>query len=244
MTLDRERLHDILAELATRPGHEKIRALTLELLVNGLGVPSRDVDFERPLPEAQQVQAQRVLALLLLGKAGADEGGHLGEAKLPRRPQPVVAVEDVARLIELDRHQHPVTGDVGLERCILICGEGRQDLVGGERLRRERSGERVRCLDGEARGEPLLGWDQHRRGCGDFPRPRGRWGSSARRSGSAASQSRSVRSAMGRWGASAISACVGATLPACRIPSSACSRRSRRALLGLVGADVGLNASR
>lgn len=53
MAIAREHLYEICAELATRPGHEKVRALVYELLVHGLGASSRDVDFERPLPEVR-----------------------------------------------------------------------------------------------------------------------------------------------------------------------------------------------
>ena len=49
LTLDK---HDaLLAELASRPGHEKVRALLHRLLVDGLQADSRDIDFERPVPE-------------------------------------------------------------------------------------------------------------------------------------------------------------------------------------------------
>ena len=53
MVLERERLHEIVAELSTRPGHEKVRALVYALLVDGLGASSADVDFERPVPEVR-----------------------------------------------------------------------------------------------------------------------------------------------------------------------------------------------
>ncbi len=53
MVLARERLQEIIAELSSRPGHEKVRALIYELLVHGLGASSRDVDFERPVPEVR-----------------------------------------------------------------------------------------------------------------------------------------------------------------------------------------------
>ena len=86
MTLDRERLHDILAELATRPGHEKVRALTLELLVNGLGVPSRDVDFERPLPEVR-------------GRADALLGQTVFEFKRDLRREHGDAEEELSRYL-------------------------------------------------------------------------------------------------------------------------------------------------
>jgi len=43
----------MVAELATRPGHEKVRTLVYGLLVDGLGASSADVDFERPVPEVR-----------------------------------------------------------------------------------------------------------------------------------------------------------------------------------------------
>ena len=42
---------ELVSELATRPGHEKVRALFHRLLVDGLGADSRDIDFEKPVPE-------------------------------------------------------------------------------------------------------------------------------------------------------------------------------------------------
>ena len=42
---------ELVSELATRPGHEKVRALLHRLLVDGLGADSRDIDFEKPVPE-------------------------------------------------------------------------------------------------------------------------------------------------------------------------------------------------
>lgn len=51
MVLSSERLREIVTELASRPQHEKVRALVYELLVNGLGARSTEVDFERQVPE-------------------------------------------------------------------------------------------------------------------------------------------------------------------------------------------------
>ncbi|RLC93723.1 MAG: hypothetical protein DRI40_08425, partial [Chloroflexi bacterium] len=51
MGLSSERLREIVIELASRPRHEKVRSLVYELLVNGLGAESTEVDFERPVPE-------------------------------------------------------------------------------------------------------------------------------------------------------------------------------------------------
>ena len=46
-----EELDEVVAELASRPGHEKVRTQVHRLLVDGLGADSRDIDFERPAPE-------------------------------------------------------------------------------------------------------------------------------------------------------------------------------------------------
>ena len=43
----------LVAELAARPGHEKVRALLHRLLVEDLGADSRAIDFEKPAPEVR-----------------------------------------------------------------------------------------------------------------------------------------------------------------------------------------------
>jgi SAM-dependent methyltransferase len=53
MPLPIERLREVVAELASRPKHEKVRALVYELLVNGLGASSTELDFERMVPEVR-----------------------------------------------------------------------------------------------------------------------------------------------------------------------------------------------
>jgi SAM-dependent methyltransferase len=53
MPLTDEQLRDIVAELVSRPGHEKVRVLVHRLLVEGLGAPSTEVQFERPIPEVR-----------------------------------------------------------------------------------------------------------------------------------------------------------------------------------------------
>jgi SAM-dependent methyltransferase len=53
MVLSARRLNEIVVELVSRPGHEKIRALMFELLVYGLGASSTDIYFERQLPEVR-----------------------------------------------------------------------------------------------------------------------------------------------------------------------------------------------
>ncbi|MDA2916737.1 N-6 DNA methylase [Nitrospinae bacterium AH_259_B05_G02_I21] len=47
------RLKEIVSELVTRPGHEKVRVLVHELLVSEIGVQSTEIEFERPLPEVR-----------------------------------------------------------------------------------------------------------------------------------------------------------------------------------------------
>ncbi len=49
--LTSEQRAELTSELATRPGHEKVRVLLHRLLVDGLGADSRDIDFEKPVPE-------------------------------------------------------------------------------------------------------------------------------------------------------------------------------------------------
>ena len=49
--LTAEVLNETVVELASRPGHEKVRALLYRLLVDGLGAASREIDFEKPVPE-------------------------------------------------------------------------------------------------------------------------------------------------------------------------------------------------
>ena len=44
-------LNELVVELASRPGHEKVRVLLHRLLVGGLGADSQDIDFERSVPE-------------------------------------------------------------------------------------------------------------------------------------------------------------------------------------------------
>ncbi len=53
MPLSARRLTEIVVELASRPGHEKIRALMFEILVYGLGASSTDIHFERSMPEVR-----------------------------------------------------------------------------------------------------------------------------------------------------------------------------------------------
>ena len=49
--LTTEELDQLVSELASRPGHEKVRVLVHRLLVDGLGANSADIDFEKQVPE-------------------------------------------------------------------------------------------------------------------------------------------------------------------------------------------------
>lgn len=51
MPIDADILAAIVAELAGRPGHEKVRALLYRLLVEALGARSEQIAFERKIPE-------------------------------------------------------------------------------------------------------------------------------------------------------------------------------------------------
>jgi len=51
MSLSSDRLHEIVSELISRPRHEKVRTLVHEILVNGLGAKSTELNFERQVPE-------------------------------------------------------------------------------------------------------------------------------------------------------------------------------------------------
>jgi len=51
VSLSADRLREIVSELASRPQHEKVRALIYELLINGLGAKSTELDFECQVTE-------------------------------------------------------------------------------------------------------------------------------------------------------------------------------------------------
>jgi len=53
MRLSDNRLAEIASELASKPKHEKVRALLYELLTAGLGAASTDIELEKAVPEAK-----------------------------------------------------------------------------------------------------------------------------------------------------------------------------------------------
>src|SRR5260370_16414590 len=75
-----------------------------------------------------------MLVLLRFGQPGSGDGGR-GEPQLRADPHPVVAVEDGAVLVYLDRDQDAVLGDVGLEGLVLGRAQVRHRLVGRRAVR-------------------------------------------------------------------------------------------------------------
>lgn len=67
MSLSQERLRNIVFELASGPAHEKVRALVYELIVNGLGASSTELDFECPVPEFHDLRHTSASLMLLRG---------------------------------------------------------------------------------------------------------------------------------------------------------------------------------
>lgn len=53
MSLSTEELQEIIAELLSRPGHEKVRHLLTKLLTDGLGASSKDISFEHQTVEVR-----------------------------------------------------------------------------------------------------------------------------------------------------------------------------------------------
>ena len=86
MSLHEDRLQDIVAELLSRPGHEKVRSLVYDLLVHGLGAASGQVLFEKQIREVR-------------GRADALLGRTILEFKRNLRVELRDAEEQLARYI-------------------------------------------------------------------------------------------------------------------------------------------------
>src|SRR2546427_8981567 len=95
MPMTTERRRAIVAELVSRPGHEKVRTLVYELLVNELGATSEHIHFERRLPEVH-------------GRADALLGRTVFEFKRDLRAEKADAEEELSRYI---RDRQANTGD-------------------------------------------------------------------------------------------------------------------------------------
>jgi len=83
MPLASDRLREIVIELASRPHHEKVRALVYELLVNGLGARSTELDFERAVPEVHGRIDALLGRTLFEFKSDLRREQHDAENKLP-----------------------------------------------------------------------------------------------------------------------------------------------------------------
>ena len=83
MSLVPDRLKEIVSELASRPQHEKVRALVYELLVNGLGAKSTELDFERRVPEVHGRIDALLGRTLFEFKTDLRREQHDAENKLP-----------------------------------------------------------------------------------------------------------------------------------------------------------------
>lgn len=87
--MDTEALREIVADLAHKPGHEKVRGQLLRLLTDGLATPAAIIDFERVLAEVRR----RADGVLL------KEGEHFTHAR--RRIRDALREDGVAD--EIDR---------------------------------------------------------------------------------------------------------------------------------------------
>ena len=83
MPLSSGRLREIVTELASRPQHEKVRALVYEILVNGLGARSTEIDFERQVPEVHGRIDALLGRTLFEFKSDLRREQHYAESKLP-----------------------------------------------------------------------------------------------------------------------------------------------------------------
>jgi hypothetical protein len=86
MTIQPKRLAALVGQLASRPGHETVRALTNELCVVGLDVPTQEVSFEVRIPEVR-------------GRMDALFGSTVFEFKRDLRKEKDDAEEQLARYI-------------------------------------------------------------------------------------------------------------------------------------------------
>ncbi len=119
MTLDRERQLDIVGELASRPGHEKVRTLLYSLLVDGLGARSQDIFFEVPLNRGE-----------IRGRADALLGRTVIELKSDLRAEMNDAREGLARYLT---EREVATGDryvgIATDGASFVTLELRGDLL-------------------------------------------------------------------------------------------------------------------
>lgn len=104
MALASADLQEIVVELVSRPGHEKVRSLVYRLLVDGLRASSSEIQFERPLPEVH-------------GRSDALLGRTVFEFKRDLRRETSEAEEELTRYMG---ERESVTG----ERWVGIATDG------------------------------------------------------------------------------------------------------------------------
>jgi hypothetical protein len=100
LTLPAERLREIVRRLVLRPGHEMVRALVHELLVNGIGASESELSYEHRMPEVR-------------GRADALLGRTVLEYKRDLRVEFRDAEEELARYLS-DREARTSERFVGI----------------------------------------------------------------------------------------------------------------------------------
>ena len=146
--LTAEERDGLIAELASRPGHEKVRALLHRLLVDGLGADSGDIRFEQPAPEARG----RIDALL---------GRTVFELKSDLRRERREAEEGLTRYLS-ERESQTGENWVGIatdgaEFIVFSLRGGRIAEIGAHRVDPEAARASLAWLQGAvALGEDLL----------------------------------------------------------------------------------------
>ena len=77
-------LDAVVAELASRPGHEKVRALLHRILTDALGARSEQIAFERRIPEVNGRMDALLGRTVIEIKADLRREGQGAEAQLTR----------------------------------------------------------------------------------------------------------------------------------------------------------------
>ena len=120
MKINSKALSELAHELSERPGHVKVAALLHQALTQGLGARSRDIDFERPLPEVR-------------GRADALLGRTVFEIKADLRRERAAAEGQLARYLaqrqeETEQDWIGIATD-GLDYRVYALRDGKLDLA-------------------------------------------------------------------------------------------------------------------
>ncbi len=117
MPLDNDRQQEIVVELLSRPGHEKVRLRVHELLEHGLGATSEQIRFEERIPEVH-------------GRADALLGRTILEFKRDLRSEQADAESQLARYIaqrQQESSQHYI--GIATDGAIFIAYELRGETL-------------------------------------------------------------------------------------------------------------------